>query len=244
MSTSAFGVDHGDEFSKAEEDHRRRNTAIGAGAGAGGAALVATQTHMPEHSHYSRSTRKYINSLPAGVHEVDTKMLAKRPRKLGARKQQAPYVAAMAQERPTPYSPVPITRYKDGVIQRDNAHSVMANAMKGRKTLIHVEDAEGYRPSRRTGEELGRRAQMRYQQHRLKQHMNLSDKQIDSIKAKYKTASRAANTAKRPHGVVEEGFKVAQHPFGVKRALGFVKKDGHDADPFGLRSGKPTATTT
>jgi len=227
---SAFGVDHHFEVSKADEvkrpeDNTKRNVAIGAGAAGVGGTAVLAGTKMPEHSHYSRKTRKYLNSLPAGVHEVDTKILAKKPRKLGARKQQAPYVAAMAQERPTPYSPVPITRYKDGIIQRDNAHSVMANNMKGRKTTIKIEDADGYRPSRRTGEELVRRAQSRYQQSRLKRHTNLSEKKIEGIRAKYKDKSRIANTTKRPHGVVEEGFKVAQKPFGVKRALSFAKAD-------------------
>ena len=223
--TSAFGIDHGD-ISKATD--REKKAVAGGVAAAGATGLVATKTYMPEHSHYSKETRAHLKSLPAGVHEVDTEMLMHRPRKLGARKQQRPYVAAMAQERPTPYSPVPITRYKDGVIQRDNAHSVMANAMKGRKTLVKIEDAPGYRPSRRTGEELIRRGQMRYQQHRLKQNTNLSDKKIDSIRAKYKDSSRKANTTKRPHGVVEEGFKASTKPFGAARALGLVRKNRHD----------------
>jgi hypothetical protein len=218
---SAFGVEHGDEVSKAESkgfkrDGKMSNSEKGAAAaaGAGATGAVATKTTLPEHSHYSKKTRKYIQSLEPGVHEVDTKMLAKKPRKLGARRQQTPYVAAMAQERPTPYSPVPITRYKDGVIQRDNAHSVMANAMKGRKTTIKVEDAPGYRPRRRTGEELVRRGQRNYQQLRLKRSFNMSEKQIEAQRARYKDSSRKANTSKRPHGVVEEGFKASlkQHP--------------------------------
>lgn len=238
MSHSAFGIDHGD-ISKAENSHKKEAVAVGATGAAG--VGVAAGTKMPEHSHYSRKTRKYLKSLPAGEHEVDTKILMHKPRKLGARKQQTPYVAAMAQERPYKHdperphlksfdeSPVPITRYKDGVIQRDNAHSVMANAMKNRKTKIKIEDAGGYRPSRRTGEELVRRAQSRYQQHRLKGNTNLSDKKIESIRGAYTDASRKANTAKRPHGAVEEGFRVAKKPFGIARALSFAKKDSrHD----------------
>ena len=219
MSDSAFGIDHG--ISKA--DDTKKKAVVAGGTATAATAAVAAGTRMPEHSHFSAETRAHLRSLPAGTHEVDTKMLMKRPRKLGARKQQAPYVAAMAQERPAPYSPVPITRYKDGMIQRDNAHSVMANTMKGRKTLVKIEDAEGYRPSRRTGEELVRRAQMKYQEHRLKAHADLPEHKIEAIRGKYKPASRIANTSKRPHGVVEEGFKVAHKPFGVARALAFAK---------------------
>lgn len=220
MSMSAFGVDHGG-ISKAEStgfkrDKKMSNSEKGAAGAAGvaGTAAVAGKTTLPEHSHYSKKTRKYIQSLPPGTHEVDTKMLAKKPRKLGARKQQTPYVAAMARERPTPYSPVPVTRYKDGVIQRDNAHSVMANAMKGEKTTIKVEDADGYRPRRRTGEEVVRRGQRTFQQARLKRNFNIGEKKMAAHQAKYKDSSRKANTHKRPHGVVEESFKVAnkQHP--------------------------------
>jgi len=220
---SAFGISHG-EISKAEqrkedEKHTGRNVAIGGGATVAGGTAVAMGTKIPEHSHYSKKTRKYINNLPPGVHEVDTKMLAKKPRKLGARKQQTSYVAAMAHERPAPYSPVPITRYKDGVIQRDNAHSVMANAMKGRKTLIKIEDAPGYRPRRRTGEELVRRAQGRYQQRRLKQNFNLSERAIQGHIKNYKPKNRAKNTAKRPHGVVEDTLKYSTKPYKLKRAI-------------------------
>lgn len=221
MSVSAFGVYHGGDISKMTD---KEKAAAGVG-GVAAAGVVATQTKMPEHSHYSKDTRKYIKSLPAGVHEIDTKKLAKKPRKLGARKQQAPYVAAMAQERPTPYSPVPITRYKDGVIQGDNAHSVMANSMKGRKTLVKIEDADGYRPSRRTGEELVRRGQSKYQERRLKKYTGLSEKKIEGIRAQYKDSSRKANTHKRPHGVVEEGFKMSKKPFGVARAIGIAKSE-------------------
>ena len=218
--TSAFGIEHGG-ISKAEEDDKKRKAVAGtAGVAAGvGVGAVAANAKIPEHSHYSKKTRKTLKKLPPGVHEVDTKMLAKKPRKLGSRKQQRAYVASMAQERPTPYSPVPITRYKDGIIQRDNAHSVMANAMKGRKTLIQIEDAPGYRPRRRAGEELVRRGQARYQQRRLKRHMNLPEKKIEALRSSYKESSRKANTAKRPHGVIEPDFKFAKKPYGVKEAL-------------------------
>lgn len=221
---SAFGIDHAALISKATD--RQKHVAEGAAATGAAGTAVALGTKMPEHSHYDKKTRAHIKSLPAGVHEVDTAMLAKRPRKLGARKQQRAYVAAMAQERPEASfkaSPVPITRYKDGVIQRDNAHSVMANAMKGRKTTIKIEDAPGYRPSRRTGEELIRRGQMRYQQHRLKAHTNLSEDAIEGLRGKYKDSSRKANTAKRPHGVTEDTLKYHPKPFKLKRALGAGK---------------------
>lgn len=223
--TSPFGVDHGGEISKAEAKEREKKKAIGTGAvvagGTGvGTAAVLGGTHMPEHSHYDKKTRKKLHSLKPGVHEVDTKMLSTRPRKLGARKQQTPYVAAMAQERPTPYAPVPVTRYKGGhVIQRDSAHSVMANSMKGRKTLIKIEDAPGHRPTRRTGEELVRRGQMRFQEQRLKRNVKIGDKKIKGHVKNYKASSRKANTTKRPHGVVEEAFKYSEKPYGVKTAL-------------------------
>ena len=225
---SAFGVDHGG-ISKAEDPNRKKQVAVAAGgtAAAGGVGLAATK--IPEHSHYDRKTRAYLHSLPAGEHEVPTAMLGKRPRKLGARKQQAPYVAAMAQERPLESfhaSPVPITRYKGKgkpVIQRDNAHTVMANAMKGRNTRIKIEDAPGYRPNRRTGEELVRRGQSRYQQRRLKLHTNLSEKAIEGIRGKYKDSSRAANTHKRPHGVVEDTLKFNPKKYSVARAVGRTK---------------------
>ena len=201
--------------------------AAGGTAAVGGVGLAATK--IPEHSHYDKKTRKYLHSLPAGEHEVPTAMLGKRPRKLGARKQQAPYVAAMAQERPLESfhaSPVPITRYKGKghpTIQRDNAHSVMANAMKGRTTKIKIEDAPGYRPNRRTGEELVRRGQSRYQQRRLRLHTNLSEKAIEGIRGKYTDKSRAANTAKRPHGVVEESLKFNPKKYKVAQAIGRTK---------------------
>lgn len=240
--TSAFGVEHSDGFAKAstEPNHTKRNTTAAAGVAGVGTAGVLAGTKIPEHSHYSKETRKYIKGLPAGVHEVDTKMLAKRPRKLGARKQQTPYVAAMAQERPLESfkgSPVPITRYKNGIIQRDNAHSVMANAMKGRKTTIKIEDAPGHRPTRRTGEELVRRGQMKYQEKRLKRSFNLPEKKIEAARSKYKPSSRAANTHKRPHGVVEDRFKVHPQKFGVKQFLGAGKNVAvlaKRADPFGV----------
>lgn len=227
MSLSAFGIDHG-EISKAE-DHRKRNTAIAAGGtGAVGAGALAA-TKIPEHSHYDKKTRAHLHSLPAGEHEVPTAMLAKKPRKLGARKQQAPYVAAMAQERPIESfnsSPVPITRYQGKghpTIQRDNAHTVMANAMKGRTTRIKIEDAPGYRPNRRAGEELVRRGQSRFQQRRLRLHTSLSESAIEGIRGKYKDKSRAANTAKRPHGVTEDTLKFNPKKYGVGRAVGRAK---------------------
>jgi hypothetical protein len=225
MSISAFGVDHGDQVSKAEEDHRKRNVAVGAGATGAGTAAVLGGTKIPEHSHYDKKTRKYLHSLPAGEHDIPTKMLGKKnPRKLGARKQQRSYVAAMAQERPLhTYGPVPITRYKGKghqTIQRDNAHSVMAHSMKGRKTVrVKIEDAPGYRPNRRTGEELVRRGQAKYQQRRLKQHTNISDKKIKRLVSEYKPESRKANTAKRPHGVVEETLSYSKKPYNLKRAI-------------------------
>ena len=227
---SAFGVDHGGEVSKLD-DRQKKQAAAGTAVGVGGAA-AASQVRVPEHSHYDKKTRAYIHSLPAGVHEVDTKMLGKRPRKLGARKQQTPYVAAMAKERPTPYSPVPITRYKGdkGVIQRDNAHSVMANAMKGRKTVIQIEDHPGHRPVRPAGEEGIRRLQSRYQQRRLKQNTNLSEKQINRHVQSYKPSARKANTTKRPHGVVETAVKGSRHKYGAKVALGLVRKDQRRRD--------------
>lgn len=224
---SPFGVDHG-EFSKL--DDRQKKTAEIAGGtavGAGAVGVAAHQIHMPEHSHYDKKTRKYLHSLPAGEHDVPTKMLAKRPRKLGARKQQTPYVATMAKERPLASfhsSPVPVTRYKGGhVIQRDSAHSVMANAMKGRTTRIKIEDAPGHRPTRRSGEELVRRGQMRFQEQRLKRNFNIGEKKIKAKAGQYKTSSRKANTAKRPHGVVEEQLKYNPKKFGVKTALGIKR---------------------
>jgi len=229
MSLSAFGIDHGDIY-KAEDPNRKKKQAAAAAGGTaavGGVGLAATK--IPEHSHYDKKTRKYLHSLPAGEHEVPTAMLGKRPRKLGARKQQAPYVAAMAQERPLESfhaSPVPITRYKGKghpTIQRDNAHTVMANAMKGRTTRIKIEDAPGYRPNRRTADELVRRGQSKYQQRRLRLHTNLSEKAIEGIRGKYTDKSRAANTAKRPHGVVEESLKYNPKKYGVGRAVGRAK---------------------
>lgn len=240
--TSAFGIDHGGVSKAASDDDKKKAAAVAGGGVATAAVLGGTK--MPEQSHFSRSTRAHLKKLPPGVHEVDTKMLQKRPRKLGARKQQAPYVAAMAQERPTPYSPVPITRYKDGPVQRDNAHSVMANSMKGRKTLIKIEDADGYRPSRRTGEELVRRAQGKYQEHRLKRHTDLPEKKINSIKSQYKPSSRAANTSKRPHGVVEEGFKMSKKPYGIKRALSIAKADRDEIGGAVAGGGFGLAATT
>jgi hypothetical protein len=251
--TSAFGIDHDSavQVSKRETSGFKRDkklsgseaTAAAAGA-TGTAGVAAAKTSLPEHSHYSRKTRKYLKSLPAGEHEVDTKMLAKRPRKLGARKQQTPYVAAMAQERPLPYSPVPITRYKDGIIQRDNAHSVMANAMKGRKTTIKLEDAPGFRPRRKTGEELVRRGQMKFQEQRLKRNFNLPEKKIEQHRGKYKASSRAANTHTRPHGVVEEKFKYADSPYTLKRAIKqgknlthILKADRRDRDTLAGATG-------
>lgn len=245
---SAFGVDHGD-ISKLD-DKQKKQVAVGAAGTAGvvGAGAAATQLKLPEHSHYSKKTRKHLKSLPAGEHEVPTKMLAKKPRKLGARKQQRAYVAAMAQERPAhTYPPVPITRYKDGVIQRDSAHSVMSNAMKGRKTKILIEDSDGYRPSRKAGEELVRRGQSRFQQRRLKQHTNLSEDAIETLRSTYKKSSRKANTSKRPHGVVEEGFKSSKNPYGVKRALGIIRKDDRRrqeaAGAFGVGGATTLAAT-
>lgn len=241
MSTSAFGIEHGYEvsksqtgvFSKAEPtdaERRHKRQVTGAAVGTGGAVAgtgVLLGTKMPEHSHYNKKTRKYLHSLPAGEHDVPTKMLAHRPRKLGARKQQTAYVATMARERPLASfhsSPVPVTRYKGGhVIQRDSAHTVMANAMKGRTTRIKIEDAPGHRPTRRTGEELVRRGQMKYQQKRLKQNFNLSEKKIAEKAKVYTKASRKANTAKRPHGVVEEKFKFHPNKFGPKQLLGAGK---------------------
>lgn len=221
MNTSAFGVEHG-EFSKAEqrkEDHTARNVAVGT-AGVGGAGYAATRTYMPEHSHYSKKTRKELKKLPPGIHEIDTKKLQKKPRKLGARTQQRSYVAAMARERPADtYGPVPVTRYKDGIIQRDGAHTVMAHAMQGKKVKIKIEDAPGYRPRRRTGEELIRRGQSRYHQGRLKKHTKISGRHIDRLVSEYKDSSRKKNTAKRPHGVVEEAFKYSDKKYGAKTAL-------------------------
>lgn len=239
MKYSAFGVDHGGEISKAEtaQKDRKKNVAIGAGAvgatGAAGTAGVLAGTKMPEHSHYDRKTRKYLHSLPAGEHDIPTKMLGKKnPRKLGARRQQRSYVAAMAQERPLhTYSPVPITRYKgkgSPTIQRDNAHSVMAHSMKGRKTVrVKIEDAPGYRPTRRTGEELVRRTQAKYQQRRLKKHTNISEKKINSLVGDYKPKSREKNTAKRPHGVVEEQLSYSKKPFKLKSVVRAGKNVSH-----------------
>ena len=230
MSTSAFGVEHG-IFSKAEKepDHTKRNVAIGAGgtAAVGGTALAATK--IPEHSHYDKKTRKYLHSLPAGEYDLPTKMLAKNPRKLGARKNQKGYVAAMAQERPEhTYSPVPITRYKGKghpTIQRDNAHSVMAHSMLGRKTVrVKIEDAPGYKPHRMTGEELIRRGQGKYQQRRLRQNTKLPKKKIERLVDTYTNKQRKANTAKRPHGVVEESFKMSKQPYGLRTAVQNPKK--------------------
>ena len=224
---SAFGVQHGGEISKAEaaeRDHTKRNVAIG-GTAVAGTGAVALGTKIPEHSHYDKKTRKYLHSLPAGEHDIPTKMLGqKNPRKLGARKNQTGYVAAMAHERPEhTYSPVPVTRYKgkgNPTIQRDNAHSVMAHAMKGRKTVrIKIEDAPGYKPNRRTGEELIRRGQAKYQQRRLKAHTDIGDKKIEQLRGGYTKGQRKANTSKRPHGVVEEGFKHSPKPYGVKQAF-------------------------
>lgn len=225
---SAFGVEHGGEISKMTQEQKKKSAvAGGTAAGVGAAGYGATRVHMPEHSHYDKKTRAALHKLPAGVHEVDTKMLATRPRKLGARKQQTPYVAAMAKERPVESfrnSPVPVTRYKGGhVIQRDNAHSVMANAMKGRKTTIKIEDAPGHRPTRRAGEELVRRGQMRYQQRRLKRNFNIGEKKIEQHVARYKPSSRAANTAKRPHGVTEDTLNYNPKKYGVKAALGIKR---------------------
>ena len=242
--TSAFGIEHDFNVSKMTDKQKKQ-----AAVGAGGVAAVgaASQVKIPEHSHYDKKTRAHIASLPPGVHEVDTKMLATRPRKLGARKNQKGYVATMAHERPAPYSPVPITRYKDGIIQRDNAHSVMANAMKGRKTLVKIEDAPGYRPHRKAGEELIRRGQMRYQQRRLKQSFNLPEKKQAKLRSTYTSKQRIANTTKRPHGVVEEGFKLPRHPYGVKTALGLVRKDRRSKDPaagaFGVGGAATVAAT-
>jgi hypothetical protein len=225
---SPFGVDHG-SISKAEGRPERKKQAAAAGtaAGVGAAGYGATRVHMPEHSHYSKETRAALHKLPPGVHEVDTKMLAKRPRKLGARRQQTPYVATMAKERPVESfksSPVPVTRYKGGhVIQRDSAHSVMANAMKDRKTTIKIEDAPGHRPTRPAGEELVRRGQMRYQQRRLKRNFNIGEKGIERKAAKYKASSRKFNTAKRPHGVTEETFSYNPKKLKAKAALGIKR---------------------
>lgn len=223
---SAFGIDHGD-ISKADGFKRDKKlsgseAAAGAAAGGAGVGLGATKVRMREHSHYSKKTQKKLKKLPPGTHEVPTKWLAKKPRKLGARRQQRSYVAAMAQERPVESfknSPVPITRYKDGIIQRDNAHSVMANAMKGRKTTIKIEDAPGYRPTRPAGEELVRRAQSKYQERRLKAHTNLPEKKIEALRGKYKESSRRANTHKRPHGVVEDTFKYRKKKYNAKAAF-------------------------
>jgi len=244
---SAFGVDHGGEVSKLD-DQQKKQAAAGTAVGVGGAA-AASQVRVPEHSHYNKKTRAYLHTLPAGVHEVDTAMLGKRPRKLGARKQQTPYVAAMAQERPAPYSPVPITRYKGdkGVIQRDNAHSVMANAMKGRKTTIKIEDSPHHRPVRPAGEEAVRRLQGRYQQRRLRQNTNLSEKKINQHVKAYKPSSRKANTTKRPHGVIEDQIKSSRHKYGAKVALGLIRKDQRRRDTAagaaGVAGGGVLATT-
>ena len=103
----------------------------------------------------------------------------------------------------------------------------MANAMKGRTTRIKIEDAPGYRPNRRTGEELVRRGQTRYQQRRLRLHTNLSEKAIEGIRGKYTDKSRAANTAKRPHGVVEDTLKYNPKKYEV------AQSDGSREEPRG-----------